>query len=129
MLLSEQDIALAWIGVSDPIALGGNFKDSEHVKNFAANLEAAILAKLAAKELPEPQSYPADCFMREVNVCDALAVSIAIQQAYEQGAAAQLGLEPLGYFDDEGNFEDSYKNWMKDDSGAGWQAVYTRREA
>jgi hypothetical protein len=64
---------------------------------FARAIEAAILAKLASAELPEPQQYPAECFMRELPVCDALAVSIAIKQAYVQGAAAQLAKEPTAF--------------------------------
>lgn len=96
-LLSEQDIALAWIGVNDPIALGGNFKDSEHVKNFAANLEAAILAKLASAELPEPSILKdeelGDFSMTENHYTETSLLLIRAQahaQGFAAGAAAQL---------------------------------------
>jgi hypothetical protein len=78
-LLSEQDIALAWIGVSDPIALGGNFKDSEHVKNFAANLESAILAKLGAME-----EHDGNYAQSNASAARVIAAITAIKQAQEQ---------------------------------------------
>lgn len=107
---------------------GDSIKGYDHVKAFARAIEVAILAKLAAKELPEPQKYPADCFMREVNVCDALAVSIAIKQAHAQGfaagAAAQLAQEPLCYVR---NGEINRWNGL---SGMGFSGpLYTRRES
>lgn len=68
---------------------------------FARAIEAAILAKLASAELPEPQQYPAECFMQSLQVCDAVAVSIAIQKARAQGfaagAAAQLAEKPSAF--------------------------------
>ena len=92
----------------------------------ARAIEAAILAKLAAKELPEPQKYPADCFMREVNVCDALAVSIAIQQAHAQGfaagAAAQLSAEPFTHYR-------HYDEQVQPFADGNTVPLYTRREA
>lgn len=90
MLLSDQDIALAWIGIRDPIALGKDFKDSEHVKNFAANLEDAILAKLASAELPAPNRHGGTYESSPFNYYTA----DQLRQAYAQGAASQLAQEP-----------------------------------
>lgn len=96
-------------------------------------IEAAILSRLVAKELPEPQKYPADCFMREVNVCDAMAVSIAIQQAHAQGfaagAAAQLAEKPTCWVTPDG---EGFRMRLSPPVNAvplGWQELYTRREA
>jgi hypothetical protein len=90
-LLSDQDIALAWIGTRDPIALGGNFKDNDHVKNFAANLEDAILAKLASAELPEWSKRD------DLGGLVPSEIRQALRMAQAQGAASQLSAEPSGF--------------------------------
>lgn len=102
-LLSEDDKALLVLEHLGPAALASDTMSLYDCFQLALDVaEKAVLAKLASAELPEPHKYPADCFMREVNVCDALAVSIAIQQAHAQGfaagAAAQLAEKPLAYF-------------------------------
>lgn len=104
--------------------------------NDARAIEAAILAKLASAELPEPQKYPADCFMREVNVCDSLAVSIAIQQAHAQGfaagAAAQLAEKPSAWKWTANKFHDRLEDYCPPDDAYDEGTLielYTRKEA
>lgn len=96
-LLSDEEIALAWIGINDPIALGGNFKDSEHVKNFAANLEAAVLAKLASAELPEPVVIDRHESGIVIRGYTAAQLQQAHAQGFAAGAAAQLAEKPSAF--------------------------------
>ena len=56
---------------------------------FARAVEAAILAKLASAELPEPEQMWLPTQIAEVYTADQL------RQAYAQGAAAQLSAEPV----------------------------------
>lgn len=46
-LLTDQEICMCWVGIKDPVALGGNFSDSEHVKEFAHAIETEVIKKLA----------------------------------------------------------------------------------
>ena len=39
--LTDEQICLAWLGINDPVALGGVFKDGEHIKQFVRKIEAA----------------------------------------------------------------------------------------
>ena len=87
----------------------------DHVKAFTRAIEAAILAKLGAMELPEPvvqrtkeskektlddwfyASNPAYAKVHSSWKWEGLHTSEQLHQAYAQGAAAQLAHAPSGY--------------------------------
>jgi hypothetical protein len=91
--------------------------------------EKAVLAKLAAKELPEPLSMGSSVAGVFLDVY----LPVHLQQAYAQGAAAQLAEKPSGWMDDFGNAFPLGANkgagsWM-DAHKRTWKPLYTRREA
>lgn len=43
--LTDEQIGLAWLAINDPIALGGVFKDGDHVRQFAQAIEAKLKEK------------------------------------------------------------------------------------
>jgi hypothetical protein len=69
--------------------------------------EAAILAKLGAMELPEPAYFVDACELDRAEKCclgiihctrlKGVFTADQLQQAYAQGAAAQLSSEPSGF--------------------------------
>ena len=107
MILSEQDIAeisLSAVTVKDAVA-------------DARAVEAALLAKLASAELPEP-ALP-------THAKGPMFTADQLRQAYAQGAAAQLSAEPVGsvYNNHQGSWA-LLKVQAKDDT-----PLYTRRQA
>lgn len=55
-LLTDEEIAHAWLSITDPIGLGGKFADNAHIRGFVQTAEAAILKKLAGVA-GEPVAY------------------------------------------------------------------------
>ena len=90
------------------------------IKDFARALEAAILAKLASAELPEPFGWAKQSeieqharFGGSINLWrekfdndTTFYTADQLRQAYAQGAASQLSAEPVARFNwDSGDFE------------------------
>ncbi len=95
--------------------------------DIARAIEAAILAKLGAMELPEPLSLGSSF---AANVFLDVYLPVHLQQAYAQGAAAQLAHEPIGWFVKEhGDVVDLEWNSEKPKYEGDWKPLYTRREA
>ena len=93
MLLSKEDVNVLRLTSADAFEL-------------AAKVEAAILAKLASAELPEPagrvmaerHGFVSGRMYRIEDRVDGnpLFTADQLRQAYAQGAAAQLSAEPVG---------------------------------
>lgn len=117
------------------------------MQQTAMNIKAAILAKLANAELPEPESFEAWNAKQhgdpeEIGFLQALRIaycsgqdSANARQAYAQGAAAQLSAEPAGYQYQSRTGE--WCNFMNEKhladtrADGSWpiRAIYTRKEA
>ena len=94
---------------------------------FARAIEAAILAKLASAELPEPAIFQYDAMLAspiKAYTADQL------RQAYAQGAAAQLSAEPVAARVWVGSYEgaDHENQYVYSEDGDG-EPLYTRRQA
>lgn len=97
-------------------------------------IEAAILAKLAAKELPEPivwrdegyEGWHASKFIEEdtIETYTADQLRQAHAQGFAAGAAAQLSAEPSGFIDKYGEIFAEVEQMLSTDT-----PLYTRREA
>jgi hypothetical protein len=108
--------------------------DQSSVMDFARAIEAAILAKLASAELPEPEYYVrnhgtfnqvekyyydavhADERRRTRYTADQL------RQAYAQGAASQLSAEPFTHYR---NYDEQVQPFADENT----VPLYTRKEA
>jgi len=120
MLLSKEDVRAA----------GGIVHSDGNV--FFTNLEqlnAAILAKLARAELPEPTVYSYN-IETHANLLDAYSADQLTawgNTRYAQGAAAQLSSEPVffAYQYDDGTWHDGSST----EHSVGMKHLYTRREA
>jgi hypothetical protein len=91
MLLSEAE----WFAAIEKISpLDGETVSAHTLEQISRAIEAAILAKLGAMDLPEPIKT----YLKSKN---GPAVSVysadQLRQAYAQGAAAQLAERPVGY--------------------------------
>ncbi len=113
--------------------------DQSSVMEFARAIEAAILAKLGAMELPEPAgAYKEGSFiaMRNgfpsemIEMSDAYSAA-QLHQAYAQGAAAQLSQEPIALLRKDQKhviLADDLPNYMRGEDRFP-TPLYTRREA
>lgn len=135
MLLSDEEISDLWVTELD---------DRETVSTFARAIQAAILAKLVAKELPEPvgayelvvgqeewQGFPSEIIeMRDAY--SAAQLQEAHAQGFAAGAASQLAEKPSGYLS-QYNLEmlqQGYPQTIVMIEGAKRDVpLYTRREA
>ena len=115
MILSEQDIAeisLSAVTVKDAIA-------------DVRAVEAAILAKLASAELPEPATVTV---LKEIPYYTA----DQLRQAYAQGAAAQLAEPIYQYKRGDDSWVDQTKtsyDYNVKHGASQVRIVYTRRQA
>jgi len=122
MLLSDDEIKRCLYNSGDPDGL----------IEFARAVEAAILAKLASAELPEPLVWDYYDFegwrprvMVDDDVCETYTAD-QLRQAYAQGAAAQLAEKPFGFVRSS---QWHFGHVACDESDEGAFALYTRREA
>ena len=92
-------------------------KNDDHDIAFARAVEAAILAKLASAELPEP--FPAGY----ISQTEYFYTADQLRQAFAQGAASQLSAEPVGHF----GFVESSQIWEEFHAPAG-TPLFTLKE-
>lgn len=114
MLLSEKEISqisLSAVTVKD-------------ATEDARAIEAAILAKLAAKELPEPVVIDKHESGYEIRDYKKAQIQQAYAQGFAAGAAAQLSAEPSGFIDKYGEIFAEVEQMLSTDT-----PLYTRREA
>ena len=57
-ILTVDDIAKCWIGIKDPVGMVSKFDGGEHIKEFAARIEQAVIARLATVSV-EPVAFHA----------------------------------------------------------------------
>lgn len=91
MILTDNEISNLWINAK--------CNDKSEVNNFARAIEAAILAKLASAELPEP-ALPKGvgmCASFKLDYFTADQLKAWGNTRYAQGAAAQLAEKPEAY--------------------------------
>jgi len=139
MLLSDEEISDLWVTELD---------DRKTVSAFARAIESALLAKLGAMELPEPVGCYADHRLtpdgtkefygfadKKLTPSTMLYTAAQLQQAYAQGAAAQLAHEPSAkqFQTPDGkwhSFLDSqHEEHTVNDGRWPIRELYTRREA
>ena len=90
-LLSDKEIDACW----NPMSCG--YGKSRY--NIAKALQAAILAKLASAELPEPLQR--DHTEHDVDYYTAAQLHEAHAQGFAAGAASQLSAEPVAFTDED----------------------------
>jgi len=90
-----------------------------HALDFARAIEASILAKLASAELPAPNRHGGTYESSPFNYYTA----DQLRQAYAQGAASQLGAEPVVFLAPSGHVYG-----MKVAAGTNSKPLFTLKE-
>ena len=123
MILSDEEISDLWVTELD---------DRKTVTTFARAIEAAILAKLASAELPEPAIRDGEWFEENSRAATDFYTADQLRQAYAQGAAAQLAEKPSAWKWRVNRFHQHLEDYYPPDDAydeGTLVELYTRRQA